>query len=91
LDNDQNKLYFFSGLGAYDKSANKSYQEHVRNYFDGGDDVWVYDLKSNGHGYLDLPKLSERLQFLLRQEQMLKLLVFSMVTFLLESLGIQIY
>jgi hypothetical protein len=43
-NNDQNKLYFFSGLGAYDKSINKTFQDHVRNYFDGGDDVWAYDL-----------------------------------------------
>jgi hypothetical protein len=46
-NNDQNKLYFFSGMGAYYGSVNKTdYSWFVGNcYFDGGgDDVWVYDL-----------------------------------------------
>jgi hypothetical protein len=36
-----------AGLGAYSGSANKTeliYPTHFQNYFDGGDDVWVYDL-----------------------------------------------
>jgi hypothetical protein len=42
---DQDMLYFHSGGGAYHGSTISSYfPSHTNSYYDGGDDVWAYDL-----------------------------------------------
>jgi hypothetical protein len=43
-NNQQGRLYMFAGAGAHFGSKNTTFENHVNVYFDGGDDVWVYDL-----------------------------------------------
>ncbi len=41
----QDMFYFYSGFGAYYGSKIITFADHINVYYDGGDDVWAYDVK----------------------------------------------